>query len=281
MRRLVLGLGAAALVVALVGIRVADAPSARAAVSIREHREASVVHRPVRGGPLPTRVALFGDSLAYQSRLAFIAQLTLRAPGEITAKTFPATALCDYRSAILEELLRERPQVLVLEFSGNSGTECMLDGAGAFLEIGSDGWRDRYLADLRDVLTVAGVTGTSVVWATAPPVHHPPALENYPRLLAAAMRRLARTDARLHVVATGKALTTDGRTFAPTLPCQPDEAAICHDGRVDARAVDGLHFDCHGTPDPLGGCIGYSAGGRRFGEAMADAVIATSQRVAR
>jgi hypothetical protein len=220
-------------------------------------------------------VMLFGDSLAFQSQSAFIARMHRRAPGtRVDASTFPATALCDYRKAISAELLRRRPQVVVLEFSGNSVTPCMRDSSGELLPIGSARWRARYLDDLRAVLTAAAGAGAQVVWATAPPVRTPTGPENYPRLLAGAARRLAATNPTLRVADTGMALTSGDRSFTASLPCRADEGAFCRAGRIAARADDGLHFDCHGAPGPLGGCLGYSAGGRRFGEAMADAAIA-------
>jgi hypothetical protein len=217
------------------------------------------------------RVSLFGDSLAYESASAFMVQLARRAGVASTVSTYPMTALCDFTSSIYRDLLVNRPGVLALEFSGNSGTPCMKDGAGALAVIGSDGWRDQYVDDLRDVLAVARVTRTTVVWATAPPVSPTQFDRNYPRTLAVAVRKLAATNDRLRVVDTGAMLTTDGRSFSRTLPCRPDERAVCRDGRLVVRSDDGLHFDCHGLPDLVGTCVGYSGGARRFGEAIADA----------
>ncbi len=57
------------------------------------------------------------------------------------------------------------------------------------------------------------------------------------------------------------------------MPCLPDEGALCHGDRVVVRAADGLHFDCVGSTDGLGGCLGYSAGARRYGAALAAAVL--------
>jgi hypothetical protein len=221
----------------------------------------------------PTRVSLFGDSLAYQSRTAFTARMTRFAPGDLNVSTYPMTAPCDFREHIATDLLRRRPQVLVLEFSGNSSTPCMRDRRGRYLAIGSPAWRDRYLDDLHAILAVAQLSDTTVLWATAPPVHHPGAPDDYPRRVAAAVRGVAATNHRLRVVDTGAAVAGNGRSFTRSLPCSPHEP-FCRDGRIVVRADDGLHFDCHGTPDDLMGCTGYSAGARRFGEAMADAAVA-------
>ncbi len=268
MRRL--GFGFLALALVLIGVRLLNPSAAPAAAAGRDGGTAAPVHR------VPTRVSLFGDSLAYQSRAAFTAGMLRGARVDLVVTTYPMTALCDYRDQIASDLLARRPQVLVLEFSGNSFTPCMRSAAGPLLVIGSTEWRDHYLADLHDVLDVARVTDTTVVWATAPPVHHPPAPDDYPRQLAAAVRAVAATNHRLHVVDTGAAVAGTDRSFSRSLPCRAHEA-FCHDGRVVARADDGLHFDCHGTTDPLMGCDGYSAGARRFGEAMADAAIAADR----
>ncbi|MGZ4691439.1 MAG: DUF459 domain-containing protein [Acidimicrobiia bacterium] len=257
MRRLGWGLVAVALVIVGLQVLRPEVSSASARTTQR----------------VPTRVSLFGDSLVYQARSAFVARMTERAPGDLVVSAHPGTAICDARPAILEDLLRRRPEVLVLEFSGNSFTDCMRDTAGVPLPVGSTRWRDRYLDGLRDILAVANVTDTAVLWATAPPVRHFTDPENYPRLLAAAARKLAATHRRLRVVDTGAALTSGGKSLESTLPCRPDERAFCVDGRIPVRAADGLHFDCHGTVDWIGGCFGYSAGGRRFGEAIADAAI--------
>jgi hypothetical protein len=266
MRRLGTGLFALALIV--MGAHLVGAPWAAAATG---HDAAKSNAKPVHR--LPTRVSLYGDSLAYESRAAFAARMGHSAPGDLTVSTYPMTAPCDYRNQIASDLVRRRPQVVVLEFSGNSATPCMLDATGRLLAIGSTPWRQRYIDDLRAVLDVARVTDTTVIWATAPPVHHPPAPDDYPRRIAAAVRGVAATNHRLRVVDTGAAVAGAGRAFTRSEPCRPHEG-FCHDGRIVVRADDGLHFDCHGTPDALLGCTGYSAGARRFGDAMADAAIA-------
>jgi hypothetical protein len=112
-----------------------------------------------------------------------------------------------------------------------------------------------------------------VIWATAPPLSPERFPTNSPRALATALREIARDQDHLWVADTGSAVAADGRTFTATLPCRPDEARYCRDGRVEVRSFDGIHFDCHGRHDETGACIGYSAGGRRFGEAIADAAL--------
>jgi hypothetical protein len=218
-------------------------------------------------------VALFGDSLAYQARGTFLADLARQGTGTPVVRTFPTTALCDSRDEVIAELLAHRPAVVVLEFSGNSFTACMRDARDVLLPIGSAAWRTDYLDDLQRVRQVAHTTGTTIVWATAPPLPPERFATNYPHGLAAAIRHATAGDPNVRVVDTGAALAADGGSFAPTLPCRADEQAYCAGGRVLVRAADGLHFDCRGTTDPLGGCLGYSAGATRFGDALAAAAL--------
>lgn len=271
MRRLGSGLVAAALVVAFVGIRVADAESAPAAR--RSPRPVAGADRHERR-PAVTSVAVFGDSLTYQARPTLEARLGALATDHLTLSTRPGAALCDDRAAIVDELLSRRPEVLVLEYSGNSYTDCMRGADGSMLRIGSAAWRDRYLGDLRIVLNVAALTETSVRWTTAPAVRHAPDPDDYPARLAAAVEAVATERRGIRVVDTGGALSARRHEFDRTLPCGPAEQAFCEDGRITVRADDGLHFDCYGFVDPLGGCIGYSAGAHRFGDAIADAALA-------
>lgn len=229
----------------------------------------------------PVRVSFFGDSLAHQAKGAFALEFQRRATAvddrSPKLQTFPAMALCDFRRQITADLLARRPGILVLEFSGNSGTPCMGDdGNGGALTIGSEPWRDRYLDDLRAILAVARSTDTTIVWATAPPLSPARFASNYPGELAAAIRRLARGESGLRVVDSGAALAGADAGFARTLPCREDEQAYCADGQLVVRADDGLHFDCHGVTGPMGECVGYSAGARRFGEAIAAAAVAAT-----
>jgi hypothetical protein len=267
MRRLAVGLAAAALVLGLTGFRVVDpaagpvAGRAPQAAATRADADAD-----------PTRVSLFGDSLTYQARSAFLAGTAPLGVELATVSTRPGAALCDDRNAIVRDLASERPDLLVLEYSGNSFTRCMIGADGHLLTVGSRAWRDRYRDDLQRVAAMAASTGTEIVWATAPPVEHIGTPDDYPARIASVARAIAHREPDVSVADTGDALAgRDG--YTPTLPCRPDETVLCHDGRVVVRAADRLHFDCVGVIDPLGGCLGYSAGARRYGDALAAIVL--------
>lgn len=261
MRRLAGGFVAAALVVGLVGIGSLDPTAAPAA----ERGPDAAAARPDAD---PIRVLLFGDSLTYQSRAEFLAGTAPLGVDLATVSTRPGAALCDDRDAIVRDLASKRPDLLVLEYSGNSFTPCMTDAGGRQLTIGSRAWRDRYHDDLERIATMAESTGTEIVWATAPPVEHLGAPVDYPTRIEAVARQVADRDPDVRVAETGDAVAGRGG-YVPTLPCRPDEAALCRGDRIAVRAEDGLHFDCIGTIDALGGCVGYSAGARRYGDALA------------
>ena len=60
-------------------------------------------------------------------------------------------------------------------------------------------------------------------------------------------------------------MLADG-AYTDTLPCLPDEGWMqgCVNGLIRVRAPDGAHFATSGS--------GYSAGGRRFADAIDEAV---------
>jgi hypothetical protein len=66
-------------------------------------------------------------------------------------------------------------------------------------------------------------------------------------------------------VDAGQSVLADG-VYTDTLPCLPDEGWVqgCVNGRIRVRAPDGAHFAKSGS--------GYSAGGRRFADAIDEAV---------
>ena len=145
-----------------------------------------------------------------------------------------------------------RPGLLVLEFSGNSVT-------AVHARRGRRAARDRLRALARRTISTTSArcspsrdaTRTTVVWATAPPVSPTQFPSNYPRALAAAIRKLAATNAGLRVVDTGAALTTDGRTFARDAAVPARRGGVLRRRpHLVARSDDGLHFDCHGVHGP-------------------------------
>ena len=66
-------------------------------------------------------------------------------------------------------------------------------------------------------------------------------------------------------VDAGESVLANGM-YTDTLPCLPDEGRLqgCVNGRIRVSAPDGVHFANDGS--------GYSAGGRRFADAIDEAV---------
>lgn len=213
--------------------------------------------------PLPPApaIAFYGDSLGAQAQ-PYVAASLAGAPTRVAFRpsTFPGLALCDFSSRVLDDIATRRVAVLVLEFAGNNFSPCMRDEAGNSLPQGSAGFTTRYREGMREIFRAAAINGTKVVWATTPPSLG----STVPEDLAAIAREEAAGLAGITVAATGASLTEDGVTFTPTLPCYPDEIGrgCGSDGRITVRHDDGLHL-----------ADAYSAGGRRFGEAIAAAAL--------
>ncbi len=210
--------------------------------------------------PAPA-IGFYGDSLGAQAQP--YAASSLAASGtrvDFQPHTFPGLALCDFSSRILDDIVARRVALLVLEFAGNNLSPCMRDGAGAPLAHGSVGFANRYREGMRQIFRAAAANGTEVVWATTPPRSG----STVPEDLTTIAREEAAGLTGITVAPTGAALTEDGVTFTPTLPCYPDEIGrgCGSDGRIAVRNDDGLHF-----------ADAYSAGARRFGEAIAAAAL--------
>lgn len=217
-------------------------------------------------------VVLYGDSLAWEARDAFVGAFDGRA--DVTQRTFGGTAICDWLELMVTDALTIRPGAVVVEFSGNNFTPCMSAHDGTPLRDGA--LVDRYRADAESVISTFVPVGTEVVFAGAPtsgPNAERPALNEV-------YERLAREHDGVHYVDAGAAVLDDGRWTA-TLPCLPTEPCV---GGVDSdgsranvvRAPDGIHF-CPAGGDAVDGVTGacpvWSSGAARFGAAMAAPVV--------
>ena len=229
--------------------------------------------RQVRRQPL--RVAYYGDSLAWEAQEHFVAALKAADGTKVRTATFGGTAICDWLDEMRADAVAFRPDAVVVEFSGNAFTPCMLDGAGAPLQ--GQAYRDRYVADAFAVLAVFEPTGAHVYFAGAP-VTRNAAQRPDPRdrTINWVYRSVAaqHPDASEYVDA-GDAVLDHGR-YTDTLPCVPGEP--CRTGGDNVvRAPDGGHF-CPTGPDARQGvtatCGVWSSGAFRYGRAMAAPVLA-------
>ncbi len=180
---------------------------------------------------------VFGDSLIEQ------AIPYLRSTDQIRA--FGGTALCDWVDKMARAATVEQPSVMVVEFVGNDVTPCM-----------------QGLPDARaGPSEVRGRHGSSeAARGRADPVgrRRRPSATSAPATLGLYSSEPKFVDA-------GDAVLADG-VYTDTLPCLADEGSIqgCINGRIRVRATDGKHFATSGS--------GYSAGGRRFADAIDNAI---------
>jgi hypothetical protein len=183
-------------------------------------------------------VLMYGDSLLEQ------ASPYVRSTDQIRA--FGGTALCDWVDNMAKAAAIEQPSVLVVEFVGNDVTPCMSGYQTP------DQIRAKYEADANVLKKRVDVP---ILWVGPPRFRDrsPAAADLY--------------ESEPRFVDAGGAVLADG-AYTDTLPCLPDEGweQGCVNGRIRVRAPDGAHFATSGS--------GYSAGGRRFADAIDEAVKA-------
>jgi hypothetical protein len=181
-------------------------------------------------------VLIYGDSLIEQ------ATPYLQSTDQIRA--FGGTALCDWVDKMARAATVEQPSMMVVEFVGNDVTPCMQDYQTP------DQVRAKYEADMA---RLKQLVDAPILWVG------PPAFRDR----APAALGLYSSESRF--VDAGDAVLADG-AYTDTLPCLADEGWVqgCVNGRIRVRASDGAHFATSGS--------GYSAGGRRFADAIDEAV---------
>ena len=192
------------------------------------------------GRPTPSKsrgpVLVYGDSLIEQ------ASPYLRSTDQVRA--FGGTALCDWVDNMARAATVEQPSVMVVEFVGNDLTPCMQNYQTP------EEVRAKYEADMA---RLKRRVDAPILWVGAPAFR-----DRAPTTLG-----LYSSEPRF--VDAGEAVLADG-AYTDTLPCLADEGQIqgCVNGRIRVRASDGAHFATSGS--------GYSAGGRRFADAIDSAI---------
>jgi hypothetical protein len=181
-------------------------------------------------------VLVYGDSLIEQ------ASPYLRSTDQVRA--FGGTALCDWVDKMARAANAEQPSVMVVEFVGNDLTPCMQNYQTP------DEVRAKYEADMA---RLKQRVDAPILWVGAPAFRD------------SAPATLGLYSSEPKFVDAGEAVLADGG-YTDTLPCLADEGAIqgCVNGRIRVRASDGKHFATSGS--------GYSAGGRRFADAIDNAI---------
>jgi hypothetical protein len=227
----------------------------------------------------PLRVSLYGDSLAYQAQEFFKEAITNAGDASVQSHTFGGTAICDWLGQMQADAATERPQAVVVEFSGNALTPCMRDAAGQPLAGAAK--IAKYTEDIQQVVRIFGAIGSRVYFVGAPisraaAESHSTDWGQLNNMYAALGRRTSNTE----FVDADEAVENHG-AYTDTLPCLMDEPCT---GGVDSagrginvvRALDGVHF-CPGAPSAIDGVTGtcsvWSSGSFRYGTAMAAPVI--------
>jgi hypothetical protein len=227
----------------------------------------------------PLRVSLYGDSLAYQAQEFFKEAITNAGDASVQSHTFGGTAICDWLGQMQADAATERPQAVVVEFSGNALTPCMRDAAGQPLAGAAK--LAKYTEDIQPVVRIFREIGSRVYFVGIPisraaAESHSTDWDQLNTMYAALARRTSNTE----FVDAHEAVENHG-AYTDTLPCLMDEPCT---GGVDSagrginvvRAPDGVHF-CPGAPSAIDGVTGtcsvWSSGSFRYGRAMAAPVI--------
>jgi hypothetical protein len=219
----------------------------------------------------PPRVALYGDSLSVESSDTFADQLDGEARVRNTVQG--GAALCDVMQAIEQDVERRKPNVAVLQFSGNNITPCVQLGNGEPME-GAD-LVAKYASDAEQAVGLLRSRGVVVFLMGSPISKGSNTAAGINTEFQRVAQRWAANGGGVFYVDAGAAVLAPDGSFTETLPCLPDETAAmgCLGGRIVVRAPDGTHF----CPNATGGtapCPVYSSGASRFGAAMAEPVRA-------
>lgn len=206
-------------------------------------------------------VVLVGDSLAVEAA-QFLP--TLVEPSPFASYVFGGTAPCDW---LTTDLQLTADSVLVISFIGNSGTACMADGAGGFLQ--GQAILDKYRTDVSALIELARSAGARVLLVGQPPRIDSAQSNEVVGGLNAIYTELV-TGEGIAFVDAGAVIENPDGTYAALLPCLPNEPLCDASGSNAVRSDDGLHL-CPGPAAPPP-CQVYSSGAFRFAEAIADAI---------
>ncbi len=206
-----------------------------------------------------TRVVLLGDSLAQESA-PFVQYLT--SPRAFVPKFWGGTAPCDWATA---DLQANRRTVVVITFTGNSLTPCMVDGAGGFLT--DQALVDQYRHDVGALVDRARRAGASVVLVGQPVRAAQFEADVEVAGINAVYAEMAAAITHVSYVDAGAAVEGADGTFVERLPCTAYDADCAADGLTVVRG-DGVHF-CPVVDQSS--CPVWSSGAFRFAMAMAAA----------
>jgi hypothetical protein len=222
---------------------------------------ASEPARRLREGPpvVFDRLVVVGDSLAEATEPV----IRYATPGKMfVRKFFGGTAPCDW----LDDDLEATPTtVVVITFTGNNLTPCMLDGAGARLI--DEPLVEKYRADVGVLIEHARASGAWVVLVGQPLRHPSFDADLEVEGINAVYRQYATTMSEVSYVDAGQFVETPDGAYTDRLPCAEFDTDCAPDGTTVVRG-DGVHFCPIVEVSP---CPVWSSGAVRFGFGIASA----------
>lgn len=244
-----------------------------------------------------SRVLYLGDSLAMENQRVLADQVSAGGRASVHSAPHSGTTLCDYRTNTPRDSLvpprdkaaalvrSQRPQVVVLQFWGNSWayTPCM----GSIPQGGGSRYYTRYAADAKALTEEiaaaardAAIPRPTVVWVLQGPDAFSP-----DRIRKVNDIYRAQAKAGGDVVAdAGRYVSPQGDryTWVQLLPCNADERARpqdCRNGLAPLhRDDDHLHFCLAPTTKDPRPCPVHSPGIVRYSKAITEVVDAELRR---
>lgn len=245
-------------------------------------------------------VLVFGDSLVWEAE-PYLSTL-LAVDHDVRVFAVGGTAICDYADDVVRRSAAEHPRMVVLAFSGNSLTTCMLPPPGT---PNDRRWIvAKYQRDLDGIVATLGRLGVSMTLVGAPPrlervgdpVERPTTwtVGAVPSNMVSVETDVnsvyestaARARARgfdVGYVDGGRRLKSPSGGWTKVLPCSVlDPGSACDAGLVTVRAFDLVHFCPEvmvATEGVVQRCPVYSGGAVRYALAIDSYVrnrIATS-----
>jgi hypothetical protein len=213
-------------------------------------------------------IIVYGDSLAWEAQDFITFFLHVGKGADVSVKTFPGTAICDWLDAMRTDALN-RPAAVIVAFSGAALTPCMKDPSTGHPMVGP-AVVDKYRADSQTVLSTFGAA--TKVWFVGYPISRAADAAPDGQALRTMYQSLPQTNPTARWVDAGVLIVTSTGHYTDTLPClafepcQPDGISI-------VRAPDGGHFCPIPHNDGRYQCSMWSSGAFRYGLSMTLPVV--------
>lgn len=239
---------------------------------------ASVHPRPAGAARPRTTVVAYGDSEMFQAWPYLLGAFDLRST-DLHVQAISGTALCDFLPTIEALTAAHAPNVVVLQFYGNTYTSCIAPYRSTPATVAA-----KYGADLATALGhLEAIKVPHVLVDVGPKLAHASALHDLLvttfKLAVAAARR----PGYLYLDAADGAVELPGGAYARLLPCLRVEVAnaecvgpVAFGVRTNVvRSRDGFHFCPTAVVKSAGRievCGSYSSGAYRYAMAFARAI---------